>query len=139
MPGPFDSNIDEIDALCELLRAKLKTMKTKNAEFTVALQNLTDSQVSTMEENPIQYFLSGYLVLVNSLLHYPKVVALGMAEMVKQDLITDINNAWKDQETGVPSQSADMFSIAFDPQNALQMALSANVPENWDEIVTPPN
>jgi hypothetical protein len=90
----------------------------------VALQNLTDTQFETIGTNPVQYFCSGYLVLVNSLLQYDQATGLTIADLVRDDLVKDINDAFANLAAGVTDP---VPSVIFDSTNALNIALSAGV------------
>lgn len=115
---------NEVTTASNDLRAALAALQPKAAAVVVGLQNLTDDQVEEMKTNPVQYFSAGYISLVNSLLFYPKDVALEVIDMVHSDLIKDVTDAWNDQETGITPDPPRM-SVFFASDHALTIVEKA--------------
>lgn len=116
----YVTKFNELTTLSNALRAKMADLKTMTDTMVVSVANLTDAQVEEMKTNPQQYFCAGYLALCNSLLFYGREKGLEIADLVHTDLITDINNAWNDYDSGV-TPDVPRTAIVYESGHALEL------------------
>jgi hypothetical protein len=110
-----------------VLRAAAAKVAADSAAVTIGIANMTDAQVTTLDENPVQYFCAGYLCVVNSLLRYDQSQALGIVPLIAADLTQDINDAWADFAAGV-TPDPPRPAVIYDSTNALNAVIAAMTP-----------
>lgn len=118
--GTYVAKFNELTALSNTLRTQMANVKALSDTMVVSLANLTDEQVEEMKANPQQYFCAGYLALCNSLLFYGREQGLAIADMVRTDLVTDINNAWNDHEAGI-TPDVPRTAVVYESGHALEL------------------
>jgi hypothetical protein len=104
--------------------AKMKTMDEQRATWLVSLQNLSDEQVEEMKKEPQTYYCAGYLAVVNSLLFFPKERALEVIDLMRNDLVQDVTNAWNDYASGV-TPDVPRTAVVYESGHALDFVKKA--------------
>lgn len=116
----------------DAMRAKAALLDEQRAKWVISLENLTDGQVDEMRRDPQSYYCAGYLAICNSLLFFPKDRAMEVIDLMRSDLVQDVNNAWADFESGVTPE-VPRTAVVYESGHALDLVRKALADAAADE------